>query len=1383
MIRIYRYLTSKNSASKLKSSKNNCLLFEKYFTSTPIFSQEQHQQQNSNNITILPTLFPKLYNDISNDSKILSSTTYQGSVADKDGYWTDYKKPLPYEILQDKYSLMFILIEHGELMKAEMIFHKIYRSNFYDLQKSDTHTQLFNAFIDGFLKNVEKFKTQEDVKSELNELLDSQSAEVEDATTSTELSAKQKQNLNQALEWYDKIIRFKFKPNSETFILFLEAFCKLRDLEKVEEFIIKMQEHQLNPCDVLLDDRFSDNNEVSVIFEAALRKLGHNIDTYQPESDFLLSIVEEEQERNLRTESTTASSPNQNKISSEGKSINLAKKTLEGMKVVKSTRSEGIQLLSAALKKLLQQSDDNPLTKYDQQTWLEEECRRISLIQNQSTSHNMPEFQVRSKLLFKWKMDMIRGVAEYIARARADESDEDYIYQYLLRVEPERYSLITLKAFLKVPTRKGENDEATFGDLNFTNVLNEIGRAVEQEIRIDYLKKKRNREKIKNDYNIYISHKKGKFFNPTFRKVASKITNDIDKKNSEKIWLPEMTTRTQILIGNILASILLDVAKVEVMNPETSEITLEPAFQHYIATKYNRQEGRIRAHPKVLEDIVAGDSFNSTPSALPMIVMPKPWLNVCNGGYFTEDRKIKLVKTNSRLQKNLLRDADRKIKLQKIFHSLDVLGSTPWRINKKTLEVILTCWNEGGAWPGIPSVAKLPPVEKPADYKTNPASARVYRNELKKRNDAEKGRYSQRCDSNYKVLIAKAFENETIYFPHHIDFRGRAYPLPVHLNHIGNDLCRGLLLFDEAKPLGVNGLKWLKIQVANLYGNDKISFMDRVTFVEENIENVFDSADNPLKGRRWWLGADDPWQCLATCMELVDALRSPDPTKFMSRMPIHQDGTCNGLQHYAALGGDVAGAQQVNLIPSDKPSDVYTGIADKVNEFVIRDAKSGVEEAILLQGKINRKIVKQTVMTNTYGVTFIGARDQVRNRLKEANDKNKLTEVQLEKCSLYVTKRIFESFGEVFKGASAIQKWLSQTAKLISECYNKTSLTQYELEEMTVLESLGAEIKSTYLGNLDEEKSQASRKKKSNSEEVEEDVISLNELINSAKLDNINVFNNDNNFVQVDSDFQDRLEGKKFRATSVVWTNPLGLPISQPYRNVKKVSVGTTDDKLRNKNQKSTTITDIDGEEKYAINHLKQASAFPPNFIHSLDASHMMMTAIKCKKDDITFASVHDSYWCHAKDVDHMSLLLRESFVDLHKVNLMKLLRREFLYRGKNLVHKVTYKLPMDKIEEWKKYIEKRNKEIVKNNSILKLDEEEDDFFNFNIEDFDSENSPSENNESTKKVNKPRVFFSSKFEKTGEVESYAEFKKLVTKLPNRGDFDINMVKDSKYFFH
>lgn len=77
---------------------------------------------------------------------------------------------------------------------------------------------------------------------------------------------------------------------------------------------------------------------------------------------------------------------------------------------------------------------------------------------------------------------------------------------------------------------------------------------------------------------------------------------------------------------------------------------------------------------------------------------------------------------------------------------------------------------------------------------------------------------------------------------------------------------------------------------------------------------------------------------------------------------MHQDGTCNGLQHYAALGGDLNGARQVNLDVADRPSDVYTYVADMVEVVLKKEAEEKANPlAMLLAGKVSRKVVKQTV--------------------------------------------------------------------------------------------------------------------------------------------------------------------------------------------------------------------------------------------------------------------------------------------------------------------------------------------------------------------------------------------------------------------------------------
>ena len=63
--------------------------------------------------------------------------------------------------------------------------------------------------------------------------------------------------------------------------------------------------------------------------------------------------------------------------------------------------------------------------------------------------------------------------------------------------------------------------------------------------------------------------------------------------------------------------------------------------------------------------------------------------------------------------------------------------------------------------------------------------------------------------------IAREFKDEpALYFPHNLDFRGRAYPMHGNLNHLGSDVSRGMLQFAEARPLGERGLYWLHVQVS-----------------------------------------------------------------------------------------------------------------------------------------------------------------------------------------------------------------------------------------------------------------------------------------------------------------------------------------------------------------------------------------------------------------------------------------------------------------------------------------------------------------------------------------------------------------------------------------
>jgi DNA-directed RNA polymerase len=107
----------------------------------------------------------------------------------------------------------------------------------------------------------------------------------------------------------------------------------------------------------------------------------------------------------------------------------------------------------------------------------------------------------------------------------------------------------------------------------------------------------------------------------------------------------------------------------------------------------------------------------------------------------------------------------------------------------------------------------------------------------------------------------------------------------------------------------------------------------------------------------------------------------------------------------------------------------------------------------------------------------------------------------------------------------------------------------------------------------------------------------------------------------------------------MTWISPSGFFCRQPYRAVNNVILVT-------KNQHISLMDDA--QKNAPVNKRKQKLGFPPNFVHSLDASHMVMTAERCQLHGLSFASVHDSYWTHASDVKVMNRCLREAFVEIY---------------------------------------------------------------------------------------------------------------------------------------
>lgn len=545
-----------------------------------------------------------------------------------------------------------------------------------------------------------------------------------------------------------------------------------------------------------------------------------------------------------------------------------------------------------------------------------------------------------------------------------------------------------------------------------------------------------------------------------------------------------------------------------------------------------------------------------SPELYPMIVSPIPWEDINVGGYYTIKQKGMKVSA----QKN-----QGKIP-QRIWDIINHIQSTPWAINTKVLEIAKEVWENNLPLGSLPSREPEETPDRPwtsdAEFEflkeNEPKVIQEWKWSATKIHDRNFRMVSKRVTVSIKLNIAEKFKNEPeIYFPHSMDWRGRIYPIPTLLNPQSDDIAKSLLKFSKGKVIGKEGFKWLKVHGANCAGKDKISFEERVKWIESNHDLILDSASNPLDGFKFWSDADEPWQFLAFCFEYAGVIEQ-GVDNFVSHIPVSVDGTCSGLQHFSAMLLDEVGGSSVNLVPMNEPQDVYKQVANVVSKLVEEDALNGEENALIWHGKIDRKIAKRNVMTLPYGAKKFGFANQIREELAKRGSEYLGIDDDFE-AATYLADKMWDGIGQVVIAARQAMDWLQQCARIM----NRT-------------------------GN----------------------------------------------------DLQ--------------WTTPVGLKVIQQYRKHNTVRIQTYWGGMRHT---SNLI-----EHNNRLNTTKQTNGISPNFVHSMDACHLMLTVEECIENGISdFAFIHDSFGTHAANVDKLNDILREIFVNQYSTCVLEKFREEIL--------------------------------------------------------------------------------------------------------------------------
>ncbi|OYY49057.1 MAG: hypothetical protein B7Y48_07675 [Methylophilales bacterium 28-44-11] len=415
-----------------------------------------------------------------------------------------------------------------------------------------------------------------------------------------------------------------------------------------------------------------------------------------------------------------------------------------------------------------------------------------------------------------------------------------------------------------------------------------------------------------------------------------------------------------------------------------------------------------------------------SPVFLPMVSKPKAWTNMTDGGYL--ETKLTLMKTRN---KKYLAELD-EVDMPVVYDSINALQDTPWIINKDVYGVMKELWDStGGGIAKMPYREGKPIPQKPIDIDTNPEALKAWKGRASATHNENFKNRSKVVALTQKLWLAEKFlDEDAIYFPHVMDWRGRAYAVPGFVNPQSDDFGKALLQFSESKPLGTEGADWLAIQLANTYGYDKVDFASRIEWAKANTEAILDSATKPIEGNRFWLQADKPFQFLSACFEWLGYTMQGEA--YESRIAVALDGSCNGLQNFSAMLRDERGGKATNLVPSSKPSDIYQEVANVVQGFIDEDATDVHVEALIWKSAlyrdgdkyitkpIGRKLTKRNTMTRPYSVTdgdikFVG------------------TDVDIAKAAYYLADRNLNAISTVVVAAEAAMKWLQDVAKVVSK--------------------------------------------------------------------------------------------------------------------------------------------------------------------------------------------------------------------------------------------------------------------------------------------------------------------------------------------------------------
>lgn len=681
-------------------------------------------------------------------------------------------------------------------------------------------------------------------------------------------------------------------------------------------------------------------------------------------------------------------------------------------------------------------------------------------------------------LIVDWLPKIADTLKSWVADTRKARGARPLAFYLLEEMDPYVASLIALRAVL---------DGLAIKRPKVVRLAMSIGRTVEHEQRV------RQWERLEPDlYNHYRNEQDRNHATDTHRRRVNinrfnALLKMGDTKLHWKAWTPEQHFRVGVELLNV---ILRATGWFQMVPDPEHEFRAGSHFNNTPQFILQPAEGLLQWLGKALDHKEV-----TTPQFTPTIMPPKRWDGTRIGGYWTpyvQAPRLIRFKASQESQKERAADEYEALDMPDVYDAIHVLQETRWKINKPVLEVAVKAWPMSRFAEGVPpklqGFAKLPEVEerelpartprmeehrerlrewkasgrqgpRPVPDEETDKDILAWKRKASPIHRANAKRVSKMRSTTNTIQLAQQYADyPALYFPHMLDFRGRIYPIAAFLQPQGNDLARGLLTFADGLPITEEngGAGWLAIQLANVWGNDKVGYDERIAWVFEHEEQWRRIAADPFEDTSW-SKADKPFQSLAAIYEWVGFL--DEGYGYYSHLPIMVDGTCNGIQHLAAIARDPVAAKYVNLLPSEKPQDIYKVVAvgdrddettwDRALQHRLEEAERGIGNPSLLatywldlcQRDIPRTLSKRPVMVLPYGGKMDAFFKYIREWLDEADPApeasgDKEADEEAKKLRndrvVFMAQHMMEACKGFLGSALKVMEWLQECAKAVA---------------------------------------------------------------------------------------------------------------------------------------------------------------------------------------------------------------------------------------------------------------------------------------------------------------------------------------------------------------